>query len=44
MSKSNLISVNINIVDMKRHFVIYLFIPMLMGMERGEIVIKKIMR
>ncbi len=35
MSMSNLTSININIMDMKRHILIYLFIPMLVGMERG---------
>jgi hypothetical protein len=40
MSMSNLISININIMNMKRHILIYIFIPMLVGMERGEIVIK----
>jgi hypothetical protein len=40
MSMPNLISININIMDMKRHILIYLFVPMLVGMERGEIIIK----
>jgi hypothetical protein len=40
MSISNLIPININIMDMKRHMLIYLFIFMLVGKERGEIVIK----
>jgi hypothetical protein len=40
MSMSNLILININITDMKRHMLICLFIFMLVGKERGEIVIK----
>jgi hypothetical protein len=40
MSMSNLILININIMDMKRHMLICLFISMLMGIERDEIVIK----
>jgi hypothetical protein len=40
MSISNLISININITDVKRHMIICLFIFMLAGKERGEIVIK----
>jgi hypothetical protein len=38
MSMSNLTS--INIMDMKMHMLIYLFISMLVGNERGEIVIR----
>jgi hypothetical protein len=37
---SNLISININMMDMKRHMLICLFISMLVGKERGEIVIR----
>jgi hypothetical protein len=33
-------SVNINIMDMKRYLLIYLFIFMLVDRERGEIVIR----
>jgi hypothetical protein len=40
MSMLNLISININIMDMKTHMLICLFISMLVGKERGEIVIK----
>jgi hypothetical protein len=40
MSMLNLISININIMDMKMHMLICLFISMLVGKERGEIVIK----
>jgi hypothetical protein len=40
MSMSNLISININMMDMKRHMLICLFISMLMCKERGEIVIR----
>jgi hypothetical protein len=40
MSMSNLISININMMDMKRHMLICLFISMLMRKERGEIVIR----
>jgi len=40
MSMSNLVLININITDMKRHMLICLFIFMLVGKERGEIVIK----
>jgi len=36
----NLISININIMDMKMHMLICFFISMLVGKERGEIVIK----
>jgi hypothetical protein len=38
MSMSN--SININIMDMKRCMLIYLFIFMLVDRERGEIVIR----
>jgi hypothetical protein len=37
---SNLISININMMDMKRHMLICLFISMLVGKERGEIIIR----
>jgi hypothetical protein len=40
MSMSNLILININIMDMKRHTLICFFISMLVGKERGEIVIR----
>jgi hypothetical protein len=40
MPISNLIPININIMHMKRHMLIYLFISMLVGKEMGEIVIK----
>jgi hypothetical protein len=40
MSMLNLISININIMDMKMHMLICLFISMLVGKEKGEIVIK----
>jgi hypothetical protein len=43
MSMSNLILININIMDMKRHILIYLnlfFHIMLVGKERSEIIIK----
>jgi hypothetical protein len=40
MSMSNLISININIMDMKRHMLICLLISMLVGKEKGEIVIR----
>jgi hypothetical protein len=33
------ISININIMDMKRHMLICLFISMLASKERGEIVL-----
>jgi hypothetical protein len=39
---SNLILININIIDMKKHVLICLFISMLVSNERGEIVIIKI--
>jgi len=38
ISMSNL-SININIMDMKKHMLICLFVSMLVGKERGEIVI-----
>jgi hypothetical protein len=37
---SNLISININIMDMKRHMLICVFISMLKANEKGEIVIR----
>ncbi len=40
LSMSNLISININNMDMKKHMLICLFIFMLLGKERGEIVIR----
>ncbi len=40
ISMSNLISININNMDMKRYILICLFIFMLVGKERGEIVIR----
>jgi hypothetical protein len=40
MSMSNLISININMMDMERHMLIDLFISMLVGKERSEIVIR----
>ncbi len=40
MSMLNLISININIMDMKMHMLICLFISMLVGKQKGEIVIK----
>jgi hypothetical protein len=40
MSMSNLISININTMDMKRHMLICIFIPMLVVKEMGEIIIK----
>jgi hypothetical protein len=40
MSMSNLISIDINIMDMKRHVLICLFISMLVDKEKGEIVIR----
>jgi hypothetical protein len=39
MSMSILISININ-MDMKRHMLVCIFISMLVGKERGEIVIR----
>jgi hypothetical protein len=39
-SMSNLILININIMDMKRHMLICLFIFMLVGNEKGEIVMR----
>jgi hypothetical protein len=38
---SNLISININIMDMKSHMLINFFVSMLVSKERGEIVIRK---
>jgi hypothetical protein len=40
MSTLKLILININIMDMKRHTLIYLFISMLVGTERDEIIRK----
>jgi len=40
VSMSNLISININIMDMKTHMVICLFIFILVGKERDEIIIR----
>jgi len=40
MSMSNLISININTMDMKMHMLICIFIPMLVGKETGEIIYK----
>jgi hypothetical protein len=40
MSMSNLISSNINMMDMERHMLICLYISMLMGKERNEIIIR----
>ncbi len=40
MSILNEILININIMDMKRHMLICLFISMLVGKERGEIIIR----
>jgi len=39
MSISDLFLTNINIMGMKNHILIFLFISMLVGKERGEIVI-----
>jgi hypothetical protein len=40
MSMSNLISINVYNMDIKRHMLICVFIFMLVGKERGEIVIR----
>jgi len=40
MSMSNLILININIKDMKRHMLISLFISMLVDKKKDEIVIR----
>jgi hypothetical protein len=40
MSMTNLISININNMDIKRHMLICVFIFMLVGKERGEIGIR----
>jgi hypothetical protein len=40
MTILNWISININIMHMKKHVLIFLFIFMLIGKERGEIVIR----
>jgi hypothetical protein len=40
MSILILILININIMDMKRHMLISLFISMLVSKERGEIIIR----
>ncbi len=37
---SNLISININIMNMKRHILIYFLISMFVGKERDELVVK----
>ncbi len=37
---SNLISININTMNMKRHILIYFLIFMLVGKEKDEIVVK----
>ncbi len=41
---SILTSININIIDMKRHMLICLFISIMVVKKRGEIVIKTIDR
>jgi hypothetical protein len=40
VSMLNLISMIMNIIDMKRHMLIFLFISMLVHKERGKIVIR----
>jgi hypothetical protein len=40
MSMSNLIVININIMDIKMHRLICLFISMLLGKEKDEIIIR----
>jgi hypothetical protein len=40
MSMSNVISINVNIMDMKMHMLICLLISMLVSIKRDEIVIK----
>ncbi len=40
MSMSNLILININIMDMKKNMLICIFISMLMDNKRGEIILK----
>jgi len=40
MSMSNFILININIMDMQRHMLIWFFISMLVGKENGKIIIK----
>jgi hypothetical protein len=40
MSMSNLILININIMDMKKHKLIWLFKSMLVGRRRSKIVIR----
>jgi hypothetical protein len=40
ISMLNLIPIIMNIIDMKRHMLICLFISMLLHKERGEIVIR----
>jgi hypothetical protein len=40
ISMSNLISININIMDLRKHMLICLFIFMLEGKERGERIVR----
>jgi hypothetical protein len=40
MSMSNLILININIMDMKKDMLICIFISMLMDRKRGEIILR----
>jgi hypothetical protein len=40
MSMSNLISININIMDLRKHMLIFLLISMLESKERDEIIVK----
>jgi hypothetical protein len=40
MSMSNLIQININIMDIKKHVLICIFISMLVSEEKSEIVIQ----
>ncbi len=40
MSMLNLISININIMDMKRHMLTCFFVSILVGNERDEIIIR----
>jgi hypothetical protein len=40
VTMSNFISININVMDMKMHVLIFLFTFMLVGEERYEIIIK----
>jgi len=39
-SMANLILINLNFLDMKRHMLICFFISMLVGNERNEIIIR----